>query len=69
MSAKDILKHEWFSKDEVTVTQARKVMGLGLDMSEESDSGRGSMVACEAGKRKSEDLKEEKVLKKGCIAV
>ena len=40
MSAKDILKHEWFSKDEVTVTKARKVMGLGLDMSEESDSGR-----------------------------
>ena len=30
---------------------------------------RGSMVACEAGKSKNEDLKEEKVLKKGCIAV
>ena len=69
LSAKDILKHEWFSKDEVTVTQARKVMGLGLDMSEESNSGRGSMVACKAGKRKSDDSKEEKVFKKGCIAV
>ena len=69
VSAKDILKHEWFSKDEVTVTQARKVMGLGLDMSEESDSGRGSMVACEAGKRKSDNSKKEKVFKKGCIAV
>ena len=63
------MKHQWFSKEEVTVTQARKVMGLGLDMSEESDSGRGSMVACKAGKRKSEDLMEEKLLKKGCIAV
>ena len=69
MSAKDILKHEWFSKDEVTVTQARKVMGLGLNMSEESDSVRGSMVPCEDCKRKSNDSKEEKVFKKGCIAV
>ena len=69
LSAKDILKHEWFSKDEVTVTQARKVMGLGLDMSEESNSGRGIMVISKAGKRKSDDSKEEKVFKKGCISV
>ena len=69
LSAKNILKHEWFSEDGETVTQARKVMGLGLDMSEESDSGRGSMVACKAGKRKSDKSKEGKVFKRGCMAV
>ena len=42
LSAKDILKHEWFNKDGVTVTQARQVMGLTPDMTEERDSGKGS---------------------------
>ena len=42
LSAKDILKHEWFNKDGVTVTQARQVMGLRPDMTEERDSGKGN---------------------------
>ena len=42
LSLKDILKHDWFSKDGVTVTQARQVMGLRPDMTEERDSGKGS---------------------------
>ena len=44
-------------------------MGLALDMSEESDSGMGSKVACEADKRKNDDSNEEKVFKRGCMAV
>ena len=43
LSAKDILKHEWFNKDGVTVTQARQVMGLRPDMTEERDSGKGNI--------------------------
>ena len=51
LSVKDILKHEWFNKDGVTLTQARQVIGPGPDMTEESDSGSGSMVACKAGEK------------------
>ena len=29
LSVKDILKHKWFNKDGVTVTQARQVIGPG----------------------------------------
>ena len=42
LSAKDILKHKWFNKDRVTVTQARQVMVLRPDMTEDRDSGKGS---------------------------
>ena len=43
MSAQDILKQKWFSEDRITLAQARQVMGLGIVMGEESDSGRGSL--------------------------
>merc|ERR1719233_554645 len=56
LSAEKILQHRWFSADMVTVNQARQVMGL--DNSEEGDSGKGRSIGNEngdSGKRKRDD--------------
>ena len=41
----------------ITLAQARQVMGLGIVMGEESDSGRGSLNEEESGKRENDESK------------